>query len=205
MEFPLCGDLVQLVPMRPEHIKPLLAAAQTGGDTFRYTWVPTDLAGMTAYVDDGVRDTETGVSISLVLLNSGGDVVGSSRFRNIEHWPATATRPAVTVAEIGGTWLAAHAQRTGINPESKLLMLDYAFEHLDAVRVSFMTDARNERSRRSIESTGASFDGVLRAHMPAFDGGIRDSAFYSIVQTDWPALRVPLRRRIRGLVGKPAI
>jgi RimJ/RimL family protein N-acetyltransferase len=100
------------------------------------------------------------------------------------------------VAEIGGTWLAPRVQRTPVNTEAKLLMLAHAFEVWRVRRVSLKTDARNERSRRAIERLGARFDGVLRAHMPAADGGLRDSAFYSILDAEWPAVRETLRSRL---------
>ena len=98
--------------------------------------------------------------------------------------------------EIGSTWLAPSAQRTAINTHAKLLMLTHAFEAWAVLRVTLKTDARNLRSRAAIERIGARFDGVLRAHMPAFDGGVRDTAFYSIVAVEWPELRRALLDRV---------
>jgi RimJ/RimL family protein N-acetyltransferase len=101
------------------------------------------------------------------------------------------------VVEIGATWLAPAAQRTAINTEAKLLMLTHAFEAWRVHRVSLLTDARNERSRAAIARIGARLDGVVRAARVAADGGIRDTAVYSIVEPEWPAVRDALRARLR--------
>ena len=94
-------------------------------------------------------------------------------------------------------WLAASAQRTPVNTEAKLLMLAHAFEAWRVHRVSFMTDARNERSRRAILRLGARFDGILRAARPASDGAIRDTAAFSILEAEWPAVRGNLEARLK--------
>jgi RimJ/RimL family protein N-acetyltransferase len=103
--------------------------------------------------------------------------------------------------EIGGTWLSASAQRTGINIEAKLLLLTYAFEERGVGRVELKTDARNDRSRAAIAAIGASFEGVLRNYQPSHatgeDGKLRDTAMYSIVDTEWPGVRARLRDRLR--------
>jgi RimJ/RimL family protein N-acetyltransferase len=105
------------------------------------------------------------------------------------------------VAEIGSTWLASSAQRTGCNTEAKLLMLGHAFDTWGVLRVTLKTDSRNTRSRRSIERTGGRFEGIRRAHARAVDGSVRDSAYYSIVATEWPnvsaALKVIMRKGLR--------
>ena len=130
-------------------------------------------------------------------------VVGSTRFGNIEFWawpPGNRHQRGEhlpDVVEIGWTWLAGSAQRSGINTEAKLLMLGHAFEHWHVHRVSLMTDARNSRSREAIERLGARFDGVLRAARVASDGGIRDTAAYSILDSEWPAVKNTLQARIR--------
>ncbi|MET0275509.1 MAG: GNAT family protein, partial [Acidimicrobiia bacterium] len=99
-------------------------------------------------------------------------------------------------AEIGSTWLAASAQATPVNTEAKLLLLRHAFDTWRVERVTFKTDARNERSRRAIERIGATFEGVRRAHTIASDGTIRDSAYFSIVRSEWPAIEHELERRL---------
>jgi RimJ/RimL family protein N-acetyltransferase len=99
--------------------------------------------------------------------------------------------------EIGWTWLAADVQRSGINTEAKLLMLTHAFEGWRVHRVSLMTDARNTRSREAILRLGARFDGVLRGARVASDGGIRDTAAYSILEPEWPEVKAGLLARLR--------
>src|SRR5262249_40817983 len=103
------------------------------------------------------------------------------------------------VVEIGAPWLAALAQRTAINTEAKLLMLTHAFETWRVHRVSLMTDARNERSRRAILRLGARFDGVIRAQRTAVDGTIRDTAAFSILEEEWPMVKQQLQSRLDPL------
>lgn len=100
------------------------------------------------------------------------------------------------VAEIGSTWYAAAYQRTGVNTECKLLMLRHAFETWRATRVTLKTDARNKASRAAIERLGARFEGVRRAHGPAQDGIVRDTACFSVIAAEWPAVRDRLQRRL---------
>jgi RimJ/RimL family protein N-acetyltransferase len=123
-------------------------------------------------------------------LRSGGEAVGSSRYLNV--------RPQDRVVEIGWTWLNPSAWRTGANVEAKLLMLAHAFETLECVRVEFKTDARNERSRAALAAIPARFEGVLRNHMIVPDVGQRDSAYYSVIDGEWPAVRDNLRQRLAG-------
>jgi RimJ/RimL family protein N-acetyltransferase len=103
--------------------------------------------------------------------------------------------------EIGGTWLAASAQRTGVNVEAKLLLLDQAFERWRVGRVDFKTDARNLRSRTAILALGARFEGVLAnwqpSQAPGEEAALRDSALYAILATDWPDVRGALVARLR--------
>jgi RimJ/RimL family protein N-acetyltransferase len=130
-------------------------------------------------------------------------VVGSTRFGNIEFWAWPPGNPhqrgaqLPDVVEIGWTWLAPSAQRTGINTEAKRLMLTHAFESWRVHRVSLMTDARNGRSRDAILRLGACFDGVLRASRVAADGAIRDTAAYSVLDAEWPDVKSALLARLR--------
>jgi N-acetyltransferase len=118
----------------------------------------------------------------------GGSVLGSTRFLNV--------RPGDRVVEIGWTWLNPSAWRTGINLEAKLLMFEHAFGALDCVRVELKTDARNERSRAAIATLPAQFEGILRKHMTVPGVGVRDSAYYSVIDEEWPEVRANLRRRL---------
>ena len=112
-------------------------------------------------------------------------------------WPG---RTDLYAIEIGWTWLAASAQRTGINTEAKLLLLEYAFGTLGVARVDFKTDARNQQSRRALARLGAQFEGVLRqwspSHVPGEEGRLRDSAMFSVIASEWPAVRAGLRTRL---------
>lgn len=148
--------------------------------------------------------------------DSGATIVGSTRFLDLGFWRPTAegalgstpVEPADTpaasaaeselpsVAEIGYTWLCAAAQRTAINTEAKLLLFEHAFTVWSALRVCLKTDVRNTRSRAAIERVGGRFEGVRRAHMPASDGTIRDTAYYSITAAEWPSVRANLVARL---------
>jgi RimJ/RimL family protein N-acetyltransferase len=126
----------------------------------------------------------------LTRERKSGRAIGSSRYLNV--------RPADRVVEIGWTWLHPSAWRSGANVEAKLLMLEHAFETLDCMRVEFKTDARNERSRAALAALPAQFEGVLRNHMIVPDVGPRDSAYYSVIDSEWPDVRENLRRRLAG-------
>ncbi len=124
----------------------------------------------------------------LTRERASGRAIGSSRYLNV--------RPADRVVEIGWTWLTPSAWRTGANVEAKLLMLEHAFATLGCVRVEFKTDARNERSRAALAAIPARFEGVLRNHMIVPDVGQRDSAYYSVIDSEWPEVRDALRARL---------
>jgi N-acetyltransferase len=125
----------------------------------------------------------------LTRERDSGTAVGSSRYLNV--------RPQDRVVEIGWTWLNPCAWRTGANVEAKLLMLTHAFETLECVRVEFKTDARNERSRAALAALPAQFEGVLRNHMIVPDVGLRDSAYFSVIDSEWPQVRDNLRLRLQ--------
>jgi RimJ/RimL family protein N-acetyltransferase len=107
-----------------------------------------------------------------------------------------ALRPADRALEIGWTWLNPAAWGAGINVEQKLLLLGHAFERLGCVRVELKTDARNERSRAAMEAIPAQFEGILRNHMIVPDVGQRDSAYFSVIDDEWPAVRANLLSRL---------
>ena len=196
----LDGRHVRLEPLTPSHAPALAAAAAGDRSTFRFTPVPDGDSAAAAYVADLLADAERGLVLPFATLLPDGEVVGATRFLGLEYWPVDEERPAgvPVVAEIGGTWLTPRVQRTPVNTEAKLLMLTHAFDTWQVLRVSLKTDARNARSRAAIERLGARFDGVLRAHSPAADGGLRDTAFFSILSGEWPDVRDRLRRRLEG-------
>jgi len=197
------GRHVRLEPLGAGHARDLLAAASGPRQTYGFTTVPADEPSMLGYIEAALRDQEAGRALPFATVaKATGRVVGTTRFGNIEFWawpPGNLNQRGEDrpdVAEIGWTWLAASAQRTPINTEAKLLMLAHAFETWRVHRVSFMTDARNERSRRAILRLGARFDGVLRTARPASDGGIRDTAAFSILENEWPAVKTQLQSRL---------
>ena len=110
----------------------------------------------------------------------------------VTRGPAPSDERPPSVCEIGGTWYAASVQRTIVNTEAKLLLLTHAFENWRVLRVTLKTDSRNERSRVAILRIGATFEGIRRVHAPAVDGGVRDTAYYSIVSSEWPEVRTRL-------------
>ena len=194
----LAGRHVRLEPLTPAHAPGLGAAGAGDRSTFGLTSVPDDAASAAAYIAALLADAGAGSALPFATLLPDGEVVGATRFMDLQYWPLGDGRAAdvPVVAEIGGTWLAPKVQRTAVNTEAKLLMLTHAFEAWRVRRVSLKTDARNARSRSAIERLGARFDGVLRAHSPAADEGLRDTAFYSVLDTEWPAVRTALTRRL---------
>ena len=197
------GRYVRLEPLTIDHVPALVQAATQSRATYDLTDVPSDEPSMRRYVDTALslRDAAKALPFT-TIARATGNVVGSTRFGNIEFWNWPAGNPhqrgerLPDVVEIGWTWLSPEAQRTGINTEAKLLMLTHAFESWMVHRVSFRTDSRNERSRAAIERLGAQFDGVVRAASIAYDGAIRDSAIYSILDSDW----LEVKDRLAGLL-----
>lgn len=193
---------VRLEPLRLDHVGALAAAAQESPGLYALAPVPSDAEGMNAYVRAALADADAlrVVPYAIVLKGTGGDrVVGSVRFMSLEwwSWPARPIHVAgeprqaeagdpPDVVEIGHAWLAASAVRTAANTSACLLMLAHAFEVWRVHRVTLKTDVRNARSRAAIDRIGARFEGVLRSHLPAADGIVRDTAMYSLLPGEWP-------------------
>ncbi len=138
--------------------------------------------------------TEAGIECVFVTVDRATGVpVGSTRF--------LALREAHRGLEIGATWLSPSAWRTGANVEAKLLMLGHAFERLGCMRVEFKTDARNQRSRGALEALPAQFEGIFRKHMLMRGIDVRDSAYYSIIEDNWPEVRINLQQRLANAHG----
>lgn len=196
----LAGRVVRLDPLAITDAADLLAAATEDRSHYGLTRVPADPEVMDAYVQLALNEAANGACLPLVVRSRETErVIGTTRFLDLSYWRTHADAKwsaHPSVAEIGSTWFAASAQRTTANTETKILMLDHAFEVWRSYRVSFQTDARNDRSRAAIERLGATFDGVLRAHNQAADGGIRDSAYFSILREEWPEARNRLTERL---------
>jgi RimJ/RimL family protein N-acetyltransferase len=193
------GTHVRLEPLAGRHVAPLLAAAGSELELFKWTSIPQSLEGMAQYVATAMRWQAEGTALGFATVRRADDtVVGSTRFFLIEHWPWPPghTRNGPDGCEIGYTWLAPQAIRSAVNTEAKLLMLTHAFEQWKVHRVCFHTDVRNERSRNALLRIGARFEGVLRAHRLSSDLKPRDSARYSIVASEWPQVRERLQDRL---------
>lgn len=183
------GRAVRLEPLLPSHHDDLIRAA-ADGELWRstVTVVPSSET-MAAYIERALREKAGGRQFPFVIVHKPtGRVVGSTRYMSIE---ASHRR-----LEIGTTWLARSFQRTVVNTEAKYLLLQHAFEVLRCIRVEFLTDVLNEQSRTAIARLGARQDGVLRNHMIMPDGRYRDSACYSIIESEWPSVRQRLMERL---------
>lgn len=191
----LDGTFVRLVPLDASHADALLAAANEDRSTYAFTIVPHDADEMRQFIAIAQGEANRGVSVPFATIDrKSGKAVGSTRFMALDWWgpylgPPPSKEGPPSGVEIGSTWLAASAQRSAVNTEAKLLMLRHAFETWKVERVTLKTDARNTRSRNAIMRLGAKEDGVLRAWQLASDGGPRDTAIYSILRSEWPAVR----------------
>lgn len=151
-----------------------------------------------AYIDTALAWQQAGTAVPFAIVRKdSGEIVGSSRCWNIERWAWPKGHPSYNrsfpdACEIGYTWLSRSAIRTAANTESKLLMLTYAFEHWQVLRVCFHTDSRNQRSRAALERIGGKFEGVLRAHRMAADFIPRDSLRFSSVAAEWLKVKAKL-------------
>jgi RimJ/RimL family protein N-acetyltransferase len=204
LEVPaLAGGIVRLEPLTVDHVDSLVAASSENRETYGFTTVPRGRDAVQDYVGELLAAVRSGETIAFVQMRvSDNTAVGVTRFLSLRREPDELAPYAV---EIGGTWLAASAQGTGINIEAKLLLLSYAFEAWRVGRVDFKTDARNERSRAAIAALGATFEAVLRnwqpSHVAGESGNLRDSAMYSVIDSDWPDLRARLVERVRRKAG----
>jgi len=185
------GERVRLEPLTSSHAPGLRAAVQDG-EIWRIPYAPhvpaperveEEIAALRADVDAGRR-------VAWAVMDAAdGRTVGLTTFMNI----ALADRGL----EIGNTYLAASAQRSGINAEMKLLLLRHAFEDLDCLRVEFRVHHLNIASRRAVERLGAQQDGILRAHRILPDGTLRHTVVYSILADEWSGVRAALEHRLR--------
>lgn len=178
----LTGQHVQLEPMAHDHVQALNEAA-ADGELWKlwYTSVP-DGGHMGTWIDKSLGQQTQGLALPFVVRDlATGAIVGSTRYMNVD---ADNRR-----LEIGSTWYAARVQRSAINTECKLLLLTHAFETLGCIAVEFRTHWLNQRSRAAIARLGAKQDGVLRNHRVLADGSYRDTVVFSIIESEWPAVK----------------
>lgn len=185
----LTGAHVRLEPMTAAHFE---ALSVVGADPAIWTWYPKPAATpaqMREFVDAGLAVQAAGQGLVFVQIEpQTGALMGSTRL--------VLTSAADYRAEVGWTWLAPRFQRTAVNTESKYLLLRHAFEVLDLLRVEFKTDALNLASRRALRRIGAVEEGLWRSHMITASGRIRDSAYYSITESDWPGVKAGLEQKL---------
>ena len=180
-DITLSGKTATLVPLMPAHAEALGAAARDG-ELWRlwFANVPTP-ERMGAEIERRLALRAKGSMQPLAVLDANGVPVGMTSYMNID---ALNRR-----LEIGSTWYARRVQRTALNSECKLMLLRHAFEGLACIAVEFRTSFLNHQSRRAIERLGARLDGVLRSHQRHADGSLRDTCVYSIIASEWPAVR----------------
>jgi len=191
----LAGKRIRLEPLEHRHAEGLAAASVADPSLYRWSPVPQGIAEATGYVDSALAARDAGTAVPFAVVRCLDEsVIGSSRFFDLERWAWPQGHPLCRrgvpdACEIGYTWFARSAIRTAANSEAKLLMLAHAFEVWEVLRVCLHTDARNERSRAAIERIGGKFEGILRSHRMAADFIPRDSARYSILAAEWPAVK----------------
>jgi len=166
----------------------LAGLAQVGLKEELWRWIPVPVRTveeMAAYIETALQEQERGVSLPFALIEKAtGRAIGSTRYGNID--------PTHRRVEIGWTWVAREWQRSAVNTEAKYLLLKHAFETLGCIRVELKTDSLNEKSRAAILRIGAREEGIFRNHMIAANGRIRHTVYFSIVDSEWPAVKARL-------------
>jgi len=185
------GNFVRLEPFEREHWQPLWDVAKDSvEDIFR--WIPYSMRtseDFQRWADKAVEEQRRGESLVFTTIEpASGRMVGSTRFMNIDGGNRR--------VEIGSTWIAPAWQRTAVNTEAKFLMLCHAFEHWGCIRVELKTDALNQKSRTAIARIGAKEEGTLRKHWITWTGRVRDTVYFSILDSEWPDAKAKLEARL---------
>jgi RimJ/RimL family protein N-acetyltransferase len=184
----LQGVHVALEPLQPEHADGLRDAAADGRLwELWYTNVPMP-EEVDAYVDAALAMQANGAALAFVVRDAQGRIVGTTRYYDL--------LPATPRLQIGYTWYARSVQRTGLNTEAKLLLLEHAFEALGCASVGLQTSTHNAASRAAIARLGAKEEGILRHHLRHRDGSLRDTVNFSIIDSEWPAVKAGLLAKL---------
>ena len=187
------GSVVRLEPIRHEHEQLFWDVAKNDLEEI-FRWIPYPMRTAEDFrklVDKAFAEQDQGESVVFATVErSSGRVVGSTRFMNIDR--------ANRRVEIGSTWIAPAWQRTAVNTEAKYLMLRHAFEVWGSIRVELKTDALNQKSRNAILRIGAKEEGTLRRHLVTWTGRVRDTVYFSILDSEWPQVKERLKTMAGG-------
>jgi len=188
------GKFVSLEPLAPEHGRLLFEAAGSDAEEI-FRWIPypmRNLQEFDGWVSTAFAEQDRGESVVFSTREkTTGQLIGSTRFMNI-------SLPNRRV-EIGSTWIIPRWQRTAVNTEAKYLMLRHAFESLGCIRVELKTDALNQKSRNAILRLGAKEEGIFRRHLITWTGRVRDTVYFSILDSEWPEVKARLERKLKSL------
>ena len=188
----LQGGSVRLEPIRREHCQPLWESAKNSADEI-FRWIPypmRSLAEFETWTEKAFAEQDRGESLVFTTIDqASGSPAGSTRFMNIDR--------SNRRVEIGSTWLTPRFQRTAVNTEAKYLMLRYAFETWNCLRVELKTDALNQKSRSAIARIGAKEEGTLRQHLITWTGRVRDTVYFSILEAEWPQVKRMLEEKLK--------
>lgn len=188
----LQGGSVRLEPIRREHCQPLWESAKNSADEI-FRWIPypmRSLAEFETWTEKAFAEQDRGESLVFTTIDqASGSPAGSTRFMNIDR--------SNRRVEIGSTWLAPRFQRTAVNTEAKYLMLRYAFETWNCLRVELKTDKLNQKSRNAIARIGAKEEGTLRQHLITWTGRVRDTVYFSILEAEWPQVKRMLEEKLK--------
>ena len=184
----LRGTLIELVPLKREHVPALLEIAYATPEEFTYTSPPVDAEQADFYFTMAFDDVAAGTAYVVTVLDHAGTVLGTTRLADLV--------PRHRVCELGYTWYDPRVFSSGVNVECKLLMLEFAFEAMQLNRVQLVTDTRNLRSQRAVRALGATYEGVLHRHKIAKDGYVRDSMVFAITDITWPTVKHLLQERL---------
>jgi len=185
------GAHVRLEPLAKTHLAGLV---EVGLDEELWRWIPTPVRTqeeMAAYIETALNEQKRGEALPFAIVEkSTSRAIGSTRYGSIDR--------AHHRVEIGWTWVARDWQRTAMNTEAKYLLLKHAFETLGCMRVELKTDSLNERSRAAILRLGAREEGIFRNHMITASGRIRHTVYFSIIDSEWPAVKARLEAKLNS-------
>lgn len=189
----LHGSVIRLEPLSLTHAPDLTIAGRDESIWLYMLYGNIESEeDMRNWISDLLDRQSQGTDLPFAVIHLGsGRAIGATRYLDI--------RPQHRGLEVGGTWYSPEFQRTAVNTECKYLLLSHAFERLGCIRVQFKTDLRNLRSQRALKRIGAIKEGILRNHIVTPEGTIRDSVYFSILDSEWPAVKIYLERKLTAI------